>query len=828
MHTKHDGTDDRAAASGGRRAPGEVGTHSRETVPARARLGTRRLLARGAVGSALAFAIVGPTASHAQDRVPERVPDHTPKGSGGPARSARAVAHDGSGVGRVGHRIVTGALPGTGGERIREPAAGAWAARGVTTIGTRLRAVVRMARGRAADDRATAGPRLAVTPAALSPTTVQGTLRLAAVMVDYANERSPSTEASVGAHLFGGGTPSDYTVTQYYAEASRGLLRVTGGVAARVGVPRSSAWYVGTRGNGAGVADSLRAFLRDVTTQLTARSIDWSAYTDPEDTPARPGSGDMVRRVSGLVLLHAGPGGPCDNGATAIWPHRWRLGAALGAPILTGQRTTSGTPIVLDDYIVQSANDCDARGLAPNGVVIHEVGHLLGLPDLYNTEAPSGGDPVGVWDLMSAGNYLDPKRPTLLGAWSRVFLGWQTPTVIDVAAAGSAGVASAASRATARAGSRGADAVRVALPPAQDDGAVALVPFRGTNEVALLEYRAGVGTDGSLWPGLVIWYVDPDVVRQGLGTNRVNTSLARPGVAVYQADGQDDLERGSNRGDAGDPFPGTRGTTALRAAGRPAFRSRVTLNGSGAAIEEIVVEQPGSDAGGGSARGQVRFAVRPDTTTSSTTGTLLVIAPDTLPVLVGGIEAEVRLSVVGAGPGEAPGGATRSFRWSVDSVGAGRLGLRLVDSIQGVLRGVATTRDTLVGITVRVQEAGTSRRGERTFSVRVAQAPVTEATTLVRALLDPGRHPLSPAALQYLDLAGNRNGGYDLGDLVMLARRGIVRLSPEALRAARAPAGGPFPVLRERGMETVGAGLARSPNRARDRRESGTTAEERP
>ena len=52
--------------------------------------------------------------------------------------------------------------------------------------------------------------------------------------------------------------------------------------------------------------------------------------------------------------------------------------------------------------------------------------------------------------------------------------------------------------------------------------------------------------------GIVIYRVDETVTP----SNSANNGSADPLVKVIQADGQEDLENGQNRGDVGDPYPG--------------------------------------------------------------------------------------------------------------------------------------------------------------------------------------------------------------------------------------------------------------------------------
>jgi M6 family metalloprotease-like protein len=72
-------------------------------------------------------------------------------------------------------------------------------------------------------------------------------------------------------------------------------------------------------------------------------------------------------------------------------------------------------------------------------------------------------------------------------------------------------------------------------------------------EYFLLENRQPLGSDASVWGGggLVIWHVDSGDQTGGPSNNRPR------GLAVEQADGLGHLEASFNRGDGGDPYPGS-------------------------------------------------------------------------------------------------------------------------------------------------------------------------------------------------------------------------------------------------------------------------------
>ncbi len=84
------------------------------------------------------------------------------------------------------------------------------------------------------------------------------------------------------------------------------------------------------------------------------------------------------------------------------------------------------TGVWVGDYTIQPENG----GL---GVFVHEFGHDLGLPDLYDTSGNTGGgeNSTGFWTLMSSGSNIGDgsvngigDAPTDLGAWEKFQLGW--------------------------------------------------------------------------------------------------------------------------------------------------------------------------------------------------------------------------------------------------------------------------------------------------------------------------------------------------------------------------------------------------------------------
>jgi|GEM_PF-2522105 len=147
------------------------------------------------------------------------------------------------------------------------------------------------------------------------------------------------------------------------------------------------------------------------------------------------------------------------------------------------------------------------------GVYLHEQGHsLFNLPDLYGTDTLVG---LGNWSMMATGvrNHLD--------AWCKAQLGWVQPIQVT----------------------HNLRELRIA--PVEIQPQVYQVACTGGGGYFLIENRQFIRWDQNIpGAGLIIYHVG--------GPHRNGENLA-----VEEADGLRELERGANRGDAGDPFPGT-------------------------------------------------------------------------------------------------------------------------------------------------------------------------------------------------------------------------------------------------------------------------------
>ena len=234
--------------------------------------------------------------------------------------------------------------------------------------------------------------------------------------------------------LGGGVNLRGYTVRNHYTEMSKGKYEIGGSVTPWLMLPHSEAWYSADscaagaasdighpdnpRGTGQMVIDAVKA-LKDADPDF--RFADY----DVEDQGDLDEDGDLFEPdgvLDHVVLVHAGKD-QADNGGDQETYAEWSSSQVVDAA--TGGYEVPGTGVKVFNYTTQPED-------AGVGVISHEYGHDLGLPDLYDPIGPTETD-VGWWDLMSTGSHSGPifqTIPTHMGAWSKYVLGWINPQVM--------------------------------------------------------------------------------------------------------------------------------------------------------------------------------------------------------------------------------------------------------------------------------------------------------------------------------------------------------------------------------------------------------------
>jgi M6 family metalloprotease-like protein len=317
------------------------------------------------------------------------------------------------------------------------------------------------------------------------------------------------------------------SVRDLYLENSYGTLTLDSTVVAWVTLPQTEAYYAnGQSGTGYGFPQNAQGMVRDAL-DLVDPLVDFGEFDTDNDG-----------YIDAISIVHSGYGAEFGGNPNRIWSHRWSLWQLPGGQWTSGDTNGNGVAVKVYPYHTEPALwGTSGTQISRIGVIAHEIGHFFGLPDLYDING--GGQGIGSWGMManSWGFTGDQLNPPHFSAWSKIFLGWVTPTVISTPGTYSA--------------------PQVVTNPVVyriDQGFPA-------GEYLLIENRQPVGIESTIpQGGLAIWHIDE--AKSG------NTDQGYPGqsgwpqnnqhykVALLQADGDFDLERGLNRGDSGDPYHG--------------------------------------------------------------------------------------------------------------------------------------------------------------------------------------------------------------------------------------------------------------------------------
>ncbi len=331
------------------------------------------------------------------------------------------------------------------------------------------------------------------------PAATTGTAKVVTIAIEFTDVKhnAASTITAIDSRVDGSNS-----VRTYYEEVSYGKLTVDGSTYGWYTAKETMAYYGapanGVAGDNAHIDDLIREAV------LAADSVvDFSQFD---------GNGDRI--VDNVIVVHAGQDEAVGGGKNAIWSHQ---GFVSGAVRVDG--------VYVGYYLTVSE-------FSPMGVYAHEFGHLLGLPDLYDTDYTSHG--VGDWDLMAGGAWGGyGSTPVHISAWCKVYLGWVTPVTVTNYVEG----------------------YEIAQMESSEPKIVK-VPTQTSSEYFLLENRQQSGYDRYIpGNGLLIWHIDTAQISRWLPYNRVNNDEDHKGIDLEEASGTQDLDDlYGNSGDRYDPW----------------------------------------------------------------------------------------------------------------------------------------------------------------------------------------------------------------------------------------------------------------------------------
>ncbi len=335
------------------------------------------------------------------------------------------------------------------------------------------------------------------------------------LLVDFPNLAASYSDSAINdlMNLEGYGHPNypgSGSFRDFYQETSYGQFNPITDIVPWVTARDSLDYYAN---NNPDYYTHVMELIRAAVDSAEANGMDWTKYDNDND-----GNVDVIN------VIHAGPGAEYGGNTNYIWSHRWNLSAGGYAVQYDG--------VWIDDYTIQPEIYADTDIITAIGVVCHEFGHALGLPDLYDTDGSSDG--AGKLALMASGSWgtsgTTPWYPSAPNAWCKTEMGWSNPIILE------------------------SDQTGIELEQSFSNNTIYQVNHTQDNsEYWLFENRQKVGTDVNMpLPGLLIWHIDTEMTSGW----RPNNNEPHYGVGLEQADGAFNLE--NNQGsDSGDPYPGS-------------------------------------------------------------------------------------------------------------------------------------------------------------------------------------------------------------------------------------------------------------------------------
>jgi len=330
---------------------------------------------------------------------------------------------------------------------------------------------------------------------------VIGNRKALVLLIDFSDKKATQSKSHYQEMLFANGTYPGGSLTDFYKEASYNQLIITGDVLGQgvtVGwyhAPMPYSYYTNNSYGTDGVYPNNAQKLVEDAVDLAASQVNFADYDNDNDGI-----------VDALFVIHAGPGAEATGNRNDIWSHQWEIEA----------KTYNGVKIQPYSMEPEDGNI---------GVFCHELGHVFGLPDLYDYGYDSEG--TGSWDLMAAGSWNNGgNTPAHHIGWCKTKLGWINPTVVFN------------------------NQQTVTIKPFAKNAQIIKLPVDSltSKEYFLLENRKKVGFDSNLpGEGLLITHVDDNQSN--------NNDQSHYLVDIEQCDGKMDLEKNANRGDSTDSYP---------------------------------------------------------------------------------------------------------------------------------------------------------------------------------------------------------------------------------------------------------------------------------
>lgn len=286
------------------------------------------------------------------------------------------------------------------------------------------------------------------------------------------------------------------SMRDYYITNSNGKFKPHFDVSEVITLPKTSKYYTGDN-----KYDNVQEMVKTAV-ELADPQVDFSKYCN-----VIPGEVDAV------IIWYAGYGQADTSNTEYIWPHQSSIRNQNLS--LDGVRIT--TYCCFNELNGGRHYYNKDGALAGMGTPIHEFGHIMGMPDLYDPNYKVNIVP-GSWSIFCSGPYLgDGYVPPLCSGYERWMFNWIEYEEVE-------------------------DGTHYELKDLHNQGKVIRIPVKVSggstynNEYFLIETRTQEGWDSYLpGNGMLIWHID--YAKSAWTSNVVNSTLSRTRCGLVTADG---------------------------------------------------------------------------------------------------------------------------------------------------------------------------------------------------------------------------------------------------------------------------------------------------
>ena len=194
------------------------------------------------------------------------------------------------------------------------------------------------------------------------------------------------------------------SVHDYFMSQSRGMFDPQFTVVAKVTLDKPYSYY-GQNSSSGSIDKNVYTMVTEAVTKAIGQGVDFSPY-------------EVKYVVPSVIIMYAGYGEATGGDENTIWPHARQLGKAQIGDYLFGSY-----------FVGNELYGGSGNTIMGMGVMVHELGHVLGLPDFYETKYTyqNEDNPMGSWSVMDGGEYYPSSTaysPVGYNAYERSYMGW--------------------------------------------------------------------------------------------------------------------------------------------------------------------------------------------------------------------------------------------------------------------------------------------------------------------------------------------------------------------------------------------------------------------